>query len=717
MTPKRLSIVITLFYTLLTDAGLNSQNNVFGEGPVNWKTRKPYEIPVEIAKYTTSDLVILSDLTQIYFCTISSERLVRNIKYKINTVKGLERLKHYTMPESFDMGFDSKIYVQGRRSRIKRPILKDQKIKVFAARKFSNQRWSNVSVKDRYERQRLIQTDGSFLEEDAFIFDLGSIAVGDVVELYYELSFNASYGSNVFYFHSVYPKLNCEYDFIYRQDKSLEDVSYFLPVNIDPSRIYTSKVNYEGYHLVTTKIQLADLQPNHYPLNSNACIKMPHVCTDFNYYRTMVKYEDKQYYFTKTSRAKNFEWPNYHDTSVKEMPRIYDKHFTAIKKCVATLPSSGSDSQNLQFMKAFCDSINNYRYMTPNQLFYNESQLYELPVGEHLLKRRLTGHTLRKIYSDIFRESHLFYYLVNIQDKRLGEHQNKQRAHVAYERNLFAIPIDSQFVFLMPRNDGLKYHLDELPFYYEGANAALIPTNFQQETKNKAGKGFRLVKTKQTSCTDNVRQESATVKISLDSLTARLIIQERLSGQFSTLLRPVYLSDNIDSTVSPNYFKTCLDKPYSSQKKIKRVSTSTEAPFPYTFDCSAKIKLRDTSLLDLNNWFSFTLTRQVIPVQPTYDYYFDFTLSDFYRLQLDFDKPVQLKNRAGFNKKIDNTYFFLESGSDILAENRFVLTVILKIKQTKIPAEEAHLLTDFIEQLEQLNQFKLEFTKQPTRKN
>ena len=717
MTPKRLSIVITLFYTLLTDAGLNSQNNVFGEGPVNWETRKPYEIPVEIAKYTTSDLVILSDLTQIYFCTISSERLVRNIKYKINTVKGLERLKHYTMPESFDMGFDSEIYIQGRRSRIKRPILKDQKIKVFGARKFSNQRWSNVSVKDRYERQRLIQTDGSFLEEDVFIFDLGSIAVGDVVELYYELSFNASYGSNVFYFHSVYPKLNCEYDFIYRQDKSLEDVSYFLPVNIDPSRIYTSKVNYEGYHLVTTKIQLADLQPNHYPLNCNAYIKMPHVCTDFNYYRTMVKYEDKQYYFTKTSRAKNFEWPNYHDTSVKEMPRIYDKHFTAIKKCVATLPYSGSDSQNLQLMKAFCDSINNYRYITPNQLFYNESQLYELPVGEHLLKRRLTGHTLRKIYSDIFRESHLFYYLVNIQDKRLGEHQNKQRAHVAYERNLFAIPIDSQFVFLMPRNDGLKYHLDELPFYYEGANAALIPTNFQQETKNKGGKGFRLIKTKQTSCTDNVRQESATVKISLDSLTARLIIQESLSGQFSTLLRPVYLSDNIDSTVSPNYFKTCLDKPYSSQKKIKLVSTSTKAPFPYTFDCSAKIKRRDTSQLDLNNWFSFTLTKQIIPVQPTYDYYFDFTLSDFYRLQLDFDKPVQLKNRAGFNKKIDNTYFFLESGSDILAENRFVLTVILKIKQTKIPAEEAHLLTDFIEQLEQLNQFKLEFTKQPTRKN
>lgn len=334
MEPKRRNIVIAVFYALLISSYLNSQNNIFGEGPVNWETRKPYEIPVEVAKYTTSDLVILSDLTQIYFYTISSERLVRNVKYKVNTLKGLERLKHYTMPESFDIGFDSEIHTQGRRSRIKRPILKDQKIKVFAARKFSNQRWSNVSVKDRYERQRMIQTDGSFLEEDVIVFNLGSIAVGDVVEVYYELSFNAIYGSNIFYFNAIYPKLTCEYDFIYRQDKSLLDISYLFPVNIDPSRIYTSKVNYEGYNLVTTKIQLSDLQPNHYPLNSNASIKMPHVCTDFNYYRTMVKYEDKQYYFTKASRAKNFEWPAYHDTSVKEMPRIYDKHFAAIKKSV-----------------------------------------------------------------------------------------------------------------------------------------------------------------------------------------------------------------------------------------------------------------------------------------------------------------------------------------------------------------------------------------------
>lgn len=717
MKPIQHSTVITAFFAPLFSLCLYSQNNIYGDGPVNWEIRKPYEIPVEAAKYNEADLVILSDFTQVYFYTVNGERLVRNIKYKINTLKGLERLKHYEMPESFDVGFDSKIHKQGRRARIERPMLKDQKIKVFAARKFSNQRWSNVSVKDHYERQRHIQTNGAFLEEDAFVFDLGSIAIGDVVELYYELAFNATYGSNIFYLTTIYPKLKCEYDFIYRQDKALKEVSYILSINIDSSRIYRSKVEYEQYHLVTTRIQLSDLQPDDYPVSSGASSRLPHVCADFNYYRSMVRYEDKQYCFTKTKRAKNFDWPLYRDTSAKEPSDVYDKQYTSIKKYVTMLPSTGSDLQNIHFMKALCDSFNNYRYITANHLFYNESQLYEQPAVEHLLKRRLTGHSLRKMYSDIFRGGRLFHYLVNIQDKRLGEHQNKQRAHVAYERNLFAIPVDSHYVFLMPRNEGLKYHLDELPFYYEGVRVALIPVNFQKETKNKAAKGFRLVRTKQSSFTENTRQESAIVKVSLDSLVARLIIKESLSGQFSTLLRPVYLNDYIDSTVSAHYFRTCLDKPYCGQKKIKLVSKNTEAPFPYTFDCSAVIKLRDTIRLDLSNWFSFTLTKKTIPVKPFYDYYFDFTLSDFYHMRLDFDRAVQLKNKEAFTKKLDNAYFFLESGIDVLAENRFMLKVNFNIKQNKIPSEDAHLLMDLVEQLEQLNQFKLEMATVSLTKN
>lgn len=46
-----------------------------------------------------------------------------------------------------------------------------------------------------------------------------------------------------------------------------------------------------------------------------------------------------------------------------------------------------------------------------------------------------------------------------------------------------------------------------------------------------------------------------------------------------------------------------------------------------------------------------------------------------------------------------------------------MLTVSFKIKQNKIPAEEAHVLMDLVEQLEQLNQFKLEVTKVHVNKN
>lgn len=124
--------------------------------------------------------MILSDLAEIHFYSSTSERLVRTIKYKINDQKGIEYLKHYAMPESFDYAFDTKLYKQGRRSRIKTPAMREFNVKVFAARKFSRQHWSNVTVKDRYETQKWIKSTGEFSDESIFVFNLGLISVGDV---------------------------------------------------------------------------------------------------------------------------------------------------------------------------------------------------------------------------------------------------------------------------------------------------------------------------------------------------------------------------------------------------------------------------------------------------------------------------------------------------------------------------------------------------------
>lgn len=76
------------------------------------------------------------------------------------------------------------------------------------------------------------------------VFDLSALAVGDVVEFYYEGLFNTTYRANVFYFYGNYPKLKCELDFVYRIDKSYKDVRFVVPFHSDSTKVYSSKVDY-----------------------------------------------------------------------------------------------------------------------------------------------------------------------------------------------------------------------------------------------------------------------------------------------------------------------------------------------------------------------------------------------------------------------------------------------------------------------------------------
>jgi hypothetical protein len=424
----------------------------------------------------------------------------------------------------------------------------------------------------------------------------------------------------------------------------------------------------------------------------------------------VLKYTDKQYQFSKSVRPKSYEWIVRVDTGLKDEVKVYDKQFAAIRKFVSALPPTGSDSENVVFMKSLCDTFNNFRYISANHLYYNESNLYELYSGDHLLKGRLTSHTSTKLYADILKENKVFYYQVNIQDKRFGDHDLKRHIYFGYEHTFMALPLYSSYVYFVPRNEGLKYYADELPFYYEDAFATLIPINIHK-TKGKETKGFKMLRTPSSTFKENVRIENATIRIDIDKLSADLAIKESLSGQFSTVLRPLYMNDCIDSTISPSYFRKCLDKPNTSAKKVKLSSKQTKAPFCHTFDCNAKMSIKDSSRLSLRNWFSFVLSKNVISQTPNNDYYFDFEISDSYNLQVDFKRRIEIKNREAFTRKINNDYFELESEIVKSSESIYILKVTVVLKQKVISYTKSSLLMEIVEKLDQLNDFTLELAR------
>ena len=250
-------------------------------------------------------------------------------------------------------------------------------------------------------------------------------------------------------------------------------------------------------------------------------------------------------YESRFVRSRNFEWLKIRDTN-NYYTRIYDKQFTTLRKFVATLPPIGTDSAHKDFFKALCDTFNAYKFYTLNYLYYNDPHLYDVSSGDHLLKRRLVGSNLWKLYRDILNDNSIFYYKVNVQDRRYGEHSVFYRGHYAYEAELIVVPSGNSYLYFMPRYNGLKYHLNELPFYYEGVLAVLEPRNFQDDMKGKQDAFHKFLKTHKGTYNENTRTENGTVKVSLDSLKAGFTIKESLSGQFSTVLRHLYLKDHID---------------------------------------------------------------------------------------------------------------------------------------------------------------------------
>ncbi|MBX3162969.1 MAG: hypothetical protein KF900_00695 [Bacteroidetes bacterium] len=708
--------MLALFYGM----SVYPQSSFFKKKTVDWNKFDSIEIPHDFEKYKNSDIVFIDDKTDFRFIyggnqgvrsELGFNKITRLITLRINTEKGLQELSNFKLPESFDMAFTSYFVKQGRQSRIKTPFIIDDKIEQFSARKYVAGEWQQMQFKDRYEQVKWTKHDGEFLNDEITVLQLQNLKVGDVVQIYYNASFRGSYYSNLFYFYSKYPKLNVNYSFTYNVDKQLAHLNYLLPVNIKDSCFSRTKTEKEDKIIVTDKFVFKNMNGINYPANSFEGERLPHVFLDFNFIYYFIPYNRGGFISPFLyDKPKDFEWVVSADTTIYRP--FYGKsnanYWLALRKYISKFPPLHNNSDNTTFFKAFFDDINSFRYITRNQLVYNESHLINATTAEHINKRRWVSFG-NWFLRDIFYDNNIFYYLVNIQDGRYGNHNPFYRAHYFYEWELLAVPNKNSYTYFMSRPGGVSYHPNELPFYLEGSVASLLPMNFQETDTIKSAKFFKFIKTHKGTFNENTRTENASVKISLDERKAEYNGKESLSGQFSTTLRHLYLNEIIDSTIAPYYFKRCTDKPFTSEAKINLSSKITDYPFRYTFNCSENISLPETNTLNMTHWFSFLFSSKILPEIPTHDYFFDFDFTDVYNFVLEFDKPVQLKNATGFTRNISNNYFELSSRIVQNSETSYLIKVNLQLKQMLIPLADMQLLMDLVKELDAINNFSLEW--------
>ncbi|MGE0568173.1 MAG: hypothetical protein AB7O73_09505 [Bacteroidia bacterium] len=702
-------IVVNLFFLLLFYSAF-SQKSYFGKSPHEWTSTPIIPKTIDLGEFSNDDLVILDEENEFSFYSSKDQVLKERIVLLINNETGLSKFNKLQLPESYDVPHDENYYEQGRKSKIKVPFIAKFNIINFTARKYKFNRWEPLNFKYNAKKIRWIKPSGEYLDDYIHEFYFEELKAGDVVELFYEIDFSSTYGSNLFYPNGKISKLNSSFKFNYKVGNNFKDYSFILPVSINDSLIKTTYTTSKETCFFTKQFNFSALKSISHPKNALISKQFPYIYADFRFYRVIRgSYSDgsNRVYEYDLIRTKNFEWLIIKDTT-NGYEKIYDKQYASVRKYLAGLPATDSDSGKVEFVKALCNSFNSLNYINSNDLYYNKSDKYNLYSGDHLLKGRLVEHLTWKLTKDILNEKGIMYYIVNIQDNRYGEHNFMYRSNYAYENYFIALPNKGKFIYFIPRMSGVRYYLNELPFYYEGSLAAMYARNFQHSDTNKVNSYFKLIRTHKGTSNENTKVENGVVNIKRDSLKADLSIKTSLSGQFSTILRHYYNNTYIDSTLPTFYFKRSTDKGNKLSNNNKLTSKMEEYPFRANYVGATSIKLDSKEVLTLDNWFSFPLDIDGLTIKPNHDYYIDFESTDAYNFVLKFDSPTKIINSNEFKKSIDTDNFSFSSDIVTQNESTYLLKIELKIKKREIKMDKINEFIELVDLLRKYGNIKLQ---------
>lgn len=692
-----------LLLCLICSSSLQSQNLLFLSEQYTWPDfNKNFDAIPD--SFKNDDAVILSDDINLNF---PEHFIKRRQSVKILNNKGLNYYKTTTLPQNFDITTQNNpTYKQGRFCKRLIPFIYEYKIVYFAVRIIRNKTIIELPLKVSTNKVYWVKNDGERLYDYEYIFDFEDLQVDDVIEYSYKAEIKGSYDTDQFYINDYYPKLKTNLLVRVITPMSLAATDIIMNHNIDSSLFTKTIVPDKKNTYLTYTYAFKHTNAVKYAQNILAGKTLPHVTA--NVYSVNKNFYNQSLQSINYLYTVKYSWFVIPD-SLNEKVKVYDKYGAGLRKFIAKFPENTKDSSKNLFYAQIIDTINTYKFISAEQMHYSKDAQYALTASEKLIKRELVEEFIGNTYSDILFEKNIFYYIANVQDRRLGFHSTSSRSHEDYELEFIALPVKTSFKFYIPRFNGIKYLPDELPFYYEGTYCALFPKNTKAATYKNGLQDLKFIKTPMSTFNENVRSENAVFKVNIDSSIIHTSIKVNLNGQFSTILRHYYNNDAIDSTIKQEYFKKCIDKPNASDQQVKLVSQTKSFPFKTTYTCSENIKTSKETI-DLSGWFSFLFLKENFQKAITQDYYLDFTFTDTYNFMFEFNKPITISNMNEFNKTLNNEFFEVKSLLTKQEDNKYVLTVTTKAKQYLIPKTKTNYLIEYIYLLDQINTLKLEYT-------
>lgn len=388
------------------------------------------------------------------------------------------------------------------------------------------------------------------------------------------------------------------------------------------------------------------------------------------------------YYVTRIDPGELRSWENY-DVQSYKTSQFYDQ----LKKNSQGL----TGAYLMDYINAYAVEKLNYKN---DYNFFIQAEHGFSDLGSYLEKGILREASRHEFYFNMIDRVNIPYYKVFLQDHRFHV-LDTTRLNMIYVDGLSYVVYDNdsaQHLYYPKRGRG-GYYTNELPFYYTGQYARLIPQTVPRKIYDKYPEqiSYPVIYIPESEQKYNHKKNKTSVNIYLNDKKTALNGQVEISGQFSTLTRGYYLYGEKDTTISPGYYNDIYQR---SSTPICSLDT-LEKFFPYKSKFKQSGDLYDNIFTTLNGEYVIDLASLInihfTSLDPKFhqaSYQHDFACTEEYIIELNFDQLVSIESMEAYNTHIESESFLLVTQLSKVTDNQYGLKVKWEIKKrTTTPTE------------------------------
>lgn len=327
------------------------------------------------------------------------------------------------------------------------------------------------------------------------------------------------------------------------------------------------------------------------------------------------------------------------------------------------------------------------------------------PLGYHLYNKKIDTKNLVYLYSKIFEELGLNYFLGIGKSKFTGDIDLEFVSRSQLTHYFFAVEIENNLYFLFLKDEENFYNLGEIPVELQGTDAVLIS---RKNIPDRIKKITLQVNDKSI----NYYRKRTIVNVNTQSDSLLFNIKETFSGAVSTVYRQTIIKNNHELLEKAKEYYV------NKQTSITLDSISignVQHSYPYVFTVNSKahattLNNADKKLLSVSikDWLNHHCAIPE-PYKRDLDYHSDFNYSDNIKYYFTFDRAIEVVNKEANEIKIQNDYGSYSFTITPVNEKTILIDSNYEINKEMLEKEKYNQITELYDAFQKANNTQLIF--------